>query len=219
MSQDSLIRKGGISIQGNVTNINDNKQTIINSSVSYDVRMGHKDLLSYITYTNVIKNDVKLSDDIVFRVQPRWINENSSFFNYEQVSRLYSRKIDYRFESALGGGFFLLKKDLIKVTFSYGVIYSNTKYVDDTFIETFRHSPRLQIFGNFKKVSLFVEGLYQPSFKSVDNYNYNWIIKLMTPLTNKLYFSINSIRTFESYVYTGTAQLNNNLTFGVEYKF
>ena len=108
---------------------------------------------------------------------------------------------------------------MIKVTFSYGVIYSNTKYVDDTFIETFRHSPRLQIFGNFKKVSLFVEGLYQPSFKSVDNYNYNWIIKLMTPLTNKLYFSINSIRTFESYVYTGTAQLNNNLTFGVEYKF
>lgn len=80
MSQDSLIRKGDISLQGNFTNINDNKQTTINSLVSYDIRKGNKDLLSYVSYTNVVKNGIKLSDDIVFRVQPRWITPNKSFF-------------------------------------------------------------------------------------------------------------------------------------------
>lgn len=105
------------------------------------------------------------------------------------------------------------------MTFSYGIIYSTTTYVDDSRIETFRHSPRLQIFGNIKNISLFGEGLYQPSFNSFDNYNYNWIMKLSTPLTHRVFFSVSSIRTFESYVFTGTSQINDNFTFGVEYKF
>ena len=220
-SQDTtgITEHGIISMNGNSTNVNGNKQLIFNSSLMNDLKYKNFNLFSFLNYVNINKNDLKISDDIVFRIQPRFIYHRWSFYNYEQFSSLYSRKIDFRFESFCGVGFVIINNKNFRTTFSNGIIYSKTKYIDDSQIELARNSSRLQIFGKFKMIGFSIEGFYQPEFSDISNVNYRWTIKLDTKITNKLLFTFNSSRIFESYNFSGIYPINDMLTFGLEYKY
>ena len=208
-----------ILLSGNLSNVNGNSQRIIASNLTYDARTDKMDFLYSLSYININKNGSVISDDISFKILPRFTYKNLFFFNYEEVSRLYSRRIDIRLKAGGGGGAYIINSPAFKWNLSYGIIYSNSIYVDGSRMEVFRNSPRTQIFGNFKKLTIFAEGLYQPAFEDPKNFNYNWAIKIGTPISKRFMISLNSIRTFESYNFGGTSSINDMFTIGIEYKY
>ena len=224
-SQDTLRinHRGDIKLNGISTSINNTNQTVVSTSILYDIKDGEVfDGLSTLDYTNIHKNKSLISNDLVVKLQPRLTYGNWALYNYEQFSTLYSRNVIFRFESFVGSGYYFLNNKILRFSISYGLIFSNTKYMNDSISNVVRNSVRIQLFGNLKNISFLIEGYCQPKFDDIGDMNYKWNCRLITPITNKLVISVNSIRTFESKNYSTDIkvyQLNNMLTFGIEYKF
>jgi len=216
---------GTISLNGNYVNINSGAQSILNASVLHNVTTKLKndsefDFTTNINYNNIIKNNSTiLSNDIIFRINPRIIHKKWSIFNYEQVSSLYSRKIDLRIESAIGGGIYWLNTDLIQGTIAYSTIVSTTHYNNDIVINAIRHSPRVQLFFKYKNINSSIEMYYQPMISDNNNYNYNYTAKLSVPVNKSLSINLMDIMTYESFTIAGTSNSNSNLSLGITYHY
>lgn len=213
---------GNISLNGNNINVNGNSQLLISATLNHDVKTEMKkhnsvfDVSSTLNYTNLTKNGtLKLSDDIIGKINPRIIHKNWSIFNYVQASSLYSRRIDLRLESAIGGGFYWINNEHIQGTIAYAAMVSRTDYNNGIIIDALRHSPRAQIFLKYKNINSSIEMYYQPMMSDHNNYNYNYTFKFSIPVHKSISLNITDIETYESFTLSGISSINSNLSAGI----
>jgi len=210
---------GMISLTGSYININATQQLLFISTADHQIKYKNFEFETLANWSKLSKNDVQISDDWTLKLQPRIIHENWSIFNYEQFSSVYSRKINFRSEFAAGGGLYWLKTRYLNGTIAYAIIYVDTKYADNSRVFGFRQSPRLQLLGKYRSIKYSVEGLYQPMIEDLKNVNYNYAFKLGNSITPKLDFSLVIAKSFESYAFQGTQNLNSNWSIGFTYSY
>lgn len=210
---------GSINLSGTYIDVNNNTQLLFVGTGSNVLTKNHFQLSTIGSLTQLTKNNVEISNDWVIKVQPRLIYNDWSAFNYEQFSKIYSRKIDFRSEFGIGGGTYFIKTLPVQGTISYGLIYFDTKYIDHSRVNGIRQSPRLQVFGNVKKFNYMFELYYQPLLTDISNYNYNYTVRLSDPVTSRVAISIALLKTFEYYNFGGTQNSNLNWIVGLTYKY
>lgn len=220
LAQDSIRHKASVALNGSFSNINGQSQTSVNVNNSYILTKNNLENSSLLKYLYAIENGHTVINDIIIRVQPRYLKKNWSAFAYHQFSSILSRKINTRYELALGGGRFLIKKDKFYSTLSYATIYVDTKYASDLNITSIRHSTRIQFGGNIgNRITYTAEAFYQPAVQDFDNYNYSYDLKIIIPVVKKLAFNINSYGNFESFNLKGVNSSNDILNLGLIYNY
>lgn len=217
--QDTTRHKASIMLNGSFSDINGQSQIAANINNSYSITRKHIENLALIKYLYANENGQIIINDLIVRIQPRYLRKDWSAFAYHQFSSILSRKINNRNEIALGAGRYLIKKKDFYSTLSYATIYVNTRYITDLNITSIRHSTRIQVGGNIKRVTYTVEAFYQPSFQDLSNINYTYDMKVSIPIVKKLAFNINSYGNYESFNLKGVSSSNDILSLGVIYNY
>lgn len=207
-------------------NVNDVEQHLLNATYHNDYVKEDFDLLNACNYTLLMKGNSSITNDFSYKIQPRVFVDNISLFDYVQVSSIYSRKVDFRFENLLGFAYYFVKNKSLKASISYGYLTQISRYPGDSVVFIPRHSGRFQINGSNKNVNYFFEIYYQPEiFNHVNNTNYNYTAKVSYKLDNKLSFNISLVKTYEQLVYKSssssnvTSNSNTNVLFGLAYTY
>jgi hypothetical protein len=218
-AQDTIINKGKFGLSGMMMNVNGQNQSILNSDFSHNLKRKKFDLTFSNNYVLSYKDGRKIQDDNIIRLQPRIVTKSWSLFAFGQVSRAFSRKLDNRTEAGIGGGHNLFKGKWYTVTGSYGILYDASDYSNGSEIKAFRHSPRLQFFGNLGRTSFFTEAFYQPMTRDFNNYNYRTHVEIKYEINQKLSISTSYKRWYETFNVTGTSGLIENLTVGTTFSY
>lgn len=219
LAQDSTRHKASIMLNGNFSNINGQSATTANLNNSYVITKNNIENLTLVKYLYVVENGKTVINDISVKLQPRYLKKHWSAFVYHQFSSVFSRKINTRYEIALGGGRFLINKNNFYSTLSYATIYIDTKYATGLNVTSIRHSSRIQVGGNINRITYTMEVFYQPTFQDFDNYNYNYDLKIIVPVVKKLSLNINSYGNYESFNLKGISSSNDILSLGLIYNY
>jgi hypothetical protein len=219
LGQDTTSHKASIMLNGSFSDINGQSQIAANVNNSYTITRKHVENLTLLKYLYVLENGTVIINDLTLRVQPRYLKKNWSVFAYHQFSSILSRKIDARYEFALGGGRYLIKKKDFYSTLSYATIYVNTRYKSNLDIASLRHSGRVQVGGNIGRITYALEAFYQPTFQDFDNYNYMYDLKVSVPIVKRLSFNVNSYGNYESFNLKGVSNSNDILSLGFIYNY
>lgn len=145
--------------------------------------------------------------------------ESKRFYLWEygmlESSKL--RQINKRFQSGVGAGFYFYRDSVRTINFSYGMIYDNTSYYNNTFTKILRHSIRLKSKLVFKKIVFNAEYFYKPYVSNFSNYYLIVINSIDFPISKKLSFKLNSQYIYESY---NPAKVKGNytLTMGLSFQ-
>lgn len=214
---------GNVSLNASDISVNGQEQFLLNASFLHNIKKAVKtstfEITSTANYTNMNKNGVTYSDDLILKVNPRLVHKNWSVFNYEQVSSIYSRKINLRIETAFGGGTYWVNHPHFQGTIAYSVMGSETSYVNGFIVDALRHSPRFQIMGQYKVFTYSFEAFYQPLMNDWSNYNYNHTTKVSWPIWGKLAMNLAHVKTYESFTITGSSNVNSNLSVGMTFHY
>ncbi len=219
IGQDTTRHRATIMLNGSFSNINGQSQISIGANNSYAFTRKHVENLILTKYLYVLENQSVIINDVTVRIQPRYMKKSWSAFAYHQFSSILSRKIDTRYEAALGGGRYIVKKPNFYSTLSYASIYIDTKYATGLNITNIRHSVRAQFGGNIKRVTYTMECFYQPMMQEVSNYNYSYDIKVLVPIVKRLSFNVNSYGNYETFNLKGVSSSNDILSVGLSYNY
>lgn len=217
--QDTTRHKATIMLNGSFSNINGQSQTSALVNNSYSITRKNLENQILLKYLYASENGAVVINDFTIRVQPRYLKKSWSAFAYHQFSSLLSRRIETRYELALGTGRYLIKYSNFYSTLSYASIYVDTKYTTGLNITSIRHSLRAQFGGNIKHVTYTAEGFYQPAFDDILNYNYSYDIKVSVPIVKRLSFNMNSYGNFETFNLKGVSSTNDILSLGLTYNY
>jgi len=202
-------------------NVNDVEQHIINTVLFHDNSYKHFDISNQIKYTALIKSGSPVTNDVIYRLQPRLVYKKFTVFNYTQLSYLWSRRVNYRIEEGIGAGMFIYKGSKFKATLSDAVLYTKTEYNKDSTInrEFIRSSTRLQLMGELSNIKYFIEMYYQPALGDISNYNYSYNAKLSYMMDKKVSLNIALVKSYESYAFANTKNINTNFSVGIGYTY
>jgi hypothetical protein len=202
--------------------VNSVEQHLLNMTYNNDYVKDYFDLVNACNYTLLIRSNSTVTNDFSYKIQPRFFIDKIYIFDYVQISSIYSRKIDIRYENLLGIGYYIIKNKNIKTSISYGCLYQNSKFINDSTNILVRHSVRFQINGSNKNMNYFLETYYQPELFNASNTNYSYTAKISYKIDKKLSFNISLIKNYEQSVYissTPTSNSNTNLLFGLSYTY
>jgi len=213
-SQDTLNNSGKLNLSGMFMNVNGSSQSSYSYDFSHSLKYRYWDIGVSSNYILSYVDGQRNQDDKVFRLQPRLVDKDWSVFVFTQYTQAFSRKLDSRMETGLGGGHYIIKRDDWKVTGSYALLMDRSLYLDRSSINATRHSPRVQFFGTWKKLSLYFEEYYQPKIDDWSNYNSKSTSEIKYAINNKLSLVCSYKRSYETYTIKGTKNLNENFTIG-----
>lgn len=219
LGQDTTRHKANIALSGSFSDINGQSQTSALVNNTYSITRKNVENQTVLKWLYAIENGTVIINDFTIRIQPRYLKKNWSAFAYHQFSSLLSRKIETRYELALGAGRYLIKSTNFYSTLSYASIYVDTKYRTGLNITSIRHSIRGQIGGNIKRVMYTAEAFYQPSIEDRLNYNYSYDIRISVPIVKRLAFNVNSYGNFEAFNLKGVSNTNDILSLGLTYNY
>jgi hypothetical protein len=196
------------------------RQIILQGDFSNYIKYKNKDYLLRGNYITSFTGSKRIQDDGSLFIQPRMFYNHWNIFAFEQVSKAYSRRLDIRYETALGGGRYIYKSLIYTLTGSYAVLYDYTNYNRDSLITTkiVRHSARIQMFGTIDRVYYFFEIYYPPKLNEVSYYNYRNKVELRYSISKFLSFTTIYTSSYESYIVYGN-HLVSNLTFGLRVNY
>ncbi len=220
LSQDTIRSTYRFDLTGVVNSVNGSTRTIVTTSAQNSIKWGRFESTVNTDYQLISDNGVNSINDFSLRIQPRIIGDKYSIFSFGQMSSLESKKITQRFEGGLGGGVTLLRRKTIESTLSYGVLYYNNSFQDQSQRKGFRHSPRIQIFGKIEsyRINYSVEGFYQPSIQDNKDYIFRSKSTLGFELNKKFTISGTYSVWFESFYVVGSRNDIRTLTIGTTYR-
>lgn len=141
-------------------------------------------------------------------------HEHKNIFSFVNNQYNYSLLRTMQNDNWIGLGVGYKKKTKhFKISLSYGVIYQNTKYFNDSIRENLRHSVRFRFNYDKNKFGFFCEYYYQPSML-VSNTIITGNTKLLLKSNKNLSFMIQDVINYSS---TSKVVMIHNLTIGIGY--
>lgn len=220
MGQDTIRVEGNFGITGIINNPSiGNKTSILQSDFSHSIGYKKTNYLLSGDYKLSYSNAKKTQDDASLLIQPKLILNKWNIFSFLQLVKAYSRKLDIRYESAIGTGYHLYKSTTFNLGLSYAILYDQSSYNDDSVsTRIFRHSIRLKVFGCHDKFEYFGELYFQPKIGDNSSYNYRERIELKCHISKYLSVVVIYTESYESFIVYGN-NLVSNLTFGVKINY
>jgi len=220
VKRDSIERRGVIILAGIVNNPNvGNKQTILKGDLLNYLKYKRTDYTIEGNYLLSYSNNKKIQEDGSLLLQPRLFYEDWNSFTFLQFIKSYARKLDIRYEAAIGGGRSLYKSKPLNISASYAVLYDYSVYNNDSVTTKYlRHSFKTKFFGNFERIGYYVEFYFQPRMDDWSSYNHRAKVNLDCFITKRLSVTVNYVDTYETFIVYGN-HLVSSLTFGVKINY
>ena len=221
---DSVKRSGSVSLTGaSISPGVGSKVVVVQAGVSNYLKYKNTDYTldgTYLSARAVTKTSPEKVNDGSLILQPRLLFNDWNIFAFSQVSKAYTRNLNFRYESAIGGGKFIYKSTPFSIATSYAVLYDYSNYSEEipgTSVDTkswYRHSARVKVLGKIDRVSYFAEFYYQPELNKLSSYNYRYKLEAKSYITKKLSMNILYNNSYETVVVNGNHTVSN-LTFGL----
>lgn len=217
---DSLISKYEFSLTGIFNSVNNRARTTLTMNAKNSIQWKKFESSVSTEYQLVTDDQINSVNDFTVRLQPRIVDEKYSIFSFGQLSSLESKKISQRLEGGIGGGRNFFQTDFFKSNISYALLYYKNNFQDLTNRNGLRHSPRITIWGDFKKYKLSYqfETFYQPSTSDIKDFIYRSRFVTAFKISDKFSISINYFSWFESYFVTDARNDVKTLTVGTLFK-
>jgi len=197
----------GVLVQSNIDNIN--ITYIGNNSINFK----NLDLNSTLNYTVGFSPSINQNE---FSHKLNISHENKNIFSFVNNQYNYSLLRSMQNDNWIGLGMGYKKKfKNSKLSLSYGIIYQNTEYFNNSVKENIRHSVRVKFNYQKKIFGFYTEYYYQPSMVT-NNVIITGNTKIILKSNKHLSFMIQDVI---NYVSTSKVVMIHNLTIGLGYLF